>query len=86
MSPEQYVDKKKLQIILESLADLHATQDPIHREYAIVEQAKHFDIPLNSFRQMFQDYDLQQEEAKALKSWWKAPLFRGEKNLVVSQG
>jgi BTB/POZ domain-containing protein KCTD9 len=81
MSAERSVDKEKLQIILDSLADLHAVQDPIHREYAIVEQAKHLDIPLDSFRQMFQDYYLQQEEAKALKSWWKAPLFRGEKNL-----
>ena len=81
MSAEQSVDKEKLQIILESLADLHAIQDPIHQEYAIVERARHLDIPLDSFRQMFKDYCLQQEEAKALKSWWKAPLFRGEKSL-----
>lgn len=72
---------EKLQVILTSLVDLRAIQDPIYREYAIVEQAKKLGIPLDSLRQMFQDYCLQQEEAKALKSWWKAPLFRGEKNL-----
>lgn len=77
----QFLDKEKLQVVLESLANLYATRDPIHREYAIVEQAEQLDIPLDSLRQMFQNYCLQQEEAKALNSWWKAPLFRGEKHL-----
>lgn len=76
-----FVDKEKLQVVMNNLADLYAIQNPIHREYAIVEQAKHLDIPLDSLRQMFQNYCSQQEEVEALKSWWKAPLFRGEKNL-----
>lgn len=80
MSQEQR-QPEDFQAVFDSLCKLYAVHDPIQREFFLVEIAKQFDVPLESFRQMLRDYCLQQEEKKALSSWWKAPLYRLEKGV-----
>jgi len=75
------ITSDNFQMVFEDLVKLYAVQDPIRCEFLLVESAKHFEIPLESFRQMFKDYCLQQEEKQALGSWWKAPLYRFEKSV-----
>lgn len=75
------VTSENFQMVFDDLARLCAVQDPVRREFLLVESAKHFEIPLESLRQMRKDYYLQQEEKQALASWWKAPLYRVEKGV-----
>jgi hypothetical protein len=75
------MDLENFQTITNHFGELHILQDPMQKEYALVQLAKQLDIPLDSFRQMFKDYCLKQEEDKALSSWRTAHLFRLEKTL-----
>jgi BTB/POZ domain-containing protein KCTD9 len=59
-----------LQLALEHFGQLCKIQDPIRREYELLQAAKLCDLPLESFRQMFKDYCRQQQE----KQWRRHPL------------
>lgn len=70
-----------LQQLVGRLAHLYGIQDPIQREYELVQTASKFDLPLDSFRQMYKDYCQQQIEAEWLRCWWKSPWLRLERGL-----
>ncbi len=69
--------KVELTQVLE-LDKLSEENDPICREYQLIQIAKQHDLPVDSVRQMFKDYSRQQMEKKWLSSRWRSLLWRCE--------
>jgi uncharacterized protein YjbI with pentapeptide repeats len=70
-----------LKPILYSFAALEQIKDPIYREYELIQYAKRYDLPIDSFRQMFNDYCRQQQEAKWKQSPVTALIWRIESSI-----
>jgi hypothetical protein len=67
-----------LKPVIHSFAALEEIKDPIYREYELLQYAKRYDLPIDSFRQMFNDYCRQQQEAKWKQSPVTAFIWRKE--------
>jgi len=74
-------ERKDLTSLTTEFYNLRLIQDPIHREYELIQIAKQFNLPLDSFRQMFKDYCRQQTLVEARFFWWKAPFLYLEQGL-----
>jgi uncharacterized protein YjbI with pentapeptide repeats/ABC-type sugar transport system substrate-binding protein len=57
--------KDNLQVLLESFSRIALISDPVHQEYEITKEARHLDIPLESYRRMFKNYCKPIESNKA---------------------
>ena len=70
-----------LKPVIHSFAVLEEIKDPIYREYELLQYAKRYDLPIDSFRQMFNDYCRQQQEAKWKQSPVTALIWRIESSI-----
>ena len=86
-SLEYSVDKEMLlkktedenwQKLQDSFAELYKIQDENQQLYKLVAIVKQYDIPLDVFRSLFENYCKQQSEALSAKSRWKLPFLHTE--------
>lgn len=59
-------EKEGLHQAIDRFANLYEIKDPLQREYELVQAAKQFDVPLETFRQMFQVYCEAKLETEAM--------------------
>lgn len=76
---KEKLENDGLQQFLAYFEKFYSIEDPIHREYELIQAAKKCDIPPDSFRQMFKNY-YQQRLGKEC-SVWRKPLWQIERGM-----
>jgi uncharacterized protein YjbI with pentapeptide repeats/ABC-type sugar transport system substrate-binding protein len=81
ISPQEQAEIFELEAVLRnlenSLKEIADIEDPVKREYKILQEAKRLDMPHETYRRMWEGYssELEQEPAKAKHSWFNPLTF-----------